>query len=1122
VNGLPRLPQFQRGAVERELRSLESHQNGVVAKWPGVVRVWLNALTTGKWTDEDEACLADLRQEAERYRLFEPDDAPPPPLKTQARAVTAMLLAMGNASRVESKSNSPWPEDQPSADEIAAVAAEAEAALALMAAAEGVDPGMARFAGLMHVHCAMLLISLAGVTGKTPDLLARISAHADQIPRSLSLLMPVAGTVKTLAKVYTRETAPTDQAVVAAVDEYRNLWDSAGADYARAETTASRAGASRNEKDVRAAITELEMVWIGLPTGSPVRGRTLTMLADMHLSLAVRTNDLTQLTDVIAMAVTAVRTIASARVAQGASCILVDCLTMQMAIGHFQGPFAEAAEEVRLALARLHPADPAERAALLAAEGAATGMRAVALADESLRSASRQLAEEAERLLPATAPSATLRPDEWLLHYRTVRSLQMWTTAEVLSGSDTEMLPVALRVSEKLGHCLADGAGTGDDITFLRQARKALLTAQRRIQQGKSPVSSWASWRRRLAAERLETRRSQFPAPLADLRQALAVQLDDTRQRNNAHRVLGLRLAELYWADPAAGTGEMLRDAITHLHQALVTGEFTLPTLTRADLLDLLARCYYESGRRSDDASARHRAERTARAALRELAGCVLIAEDMKDALAVAAQAGEIAARATAWCLADGRHRVAVDLAEAGRGLRLAAVVLAGRAGELLRAAGRDTAADAWLRGAEADRATALDALWDIPGGPRLLVAPTGIEVSANMAGTWLDAVVYLVPPAALAGRTLGHAVLVRPVTGEVEVVPLPGLTTLHGTPLAAYLTALERAVAASGTGASADAGFRGLPEGAAWAAALDALGRWAYDSIMEPLLAHVRGWQLDDLPRLALIPLGQLGAIPFAAAWTPAAPGGPRRYAIEDVVLSYAASGRLLGEVAARPRLRLDERVVFVTDPTGMFNFGRRIFAGLASSLYPGAAVYGLNNAPSGPATAAVVLDALPGSDRQGASLLHLTTHGTLDPEPAVGTRDGWLPLARIMDQARERAPDAPGGLVITNACLTDTTLTGHDESLTLATAFLAAGATAVIGTRWPVDDDTASALAIRLHHHLKDGRSPAEALRQAQLELLRPDSALRDSLGPDFTPVDDSRLSHPASWAGHVHHGV
>jgi hypothetical protein len=462
--------------------------------------------------------------------------------------------------------------------------------------------------------------------------------------------------------------------------------------------------------------------------------------------------------------------------------------------------------------------------------------------------------------------------------------------------------------------------------------------------------------------------------------------------------------------------------------------------------------------------------------------------------------------------------------------------VMAGRAEELLRAAGQVAAADTWHQGAsaaEADRALALDALWAAPGGTTLLTRPTGTEASAAMTGTRFDALAYLVPPedppsGAPAGRTTGHAVLIRPATDEIQVVPLPRLTTLAGTPLSAYLTALERALAAPDAGGAG--GFRGLPEGRAWTAALDALGQWAYDTIMEPLIAHARGWRLDGLPQLALIPLGQLGAIPFAAAWTARAPGGPRRYAIEDVVLSYAASARLLVEVSSRPRQRPEERVVFVTDPTGRLDISRRAMAGLARGLYPGAKVYGLNKAPDGPATTAIVLDALPGSDHQGASLLHLTTHGTLDltargtssPEPAVQTRDGALSLTRILDQARGRAPDAPGGLVITSACLTDVTRGDHDESLTLAVAFLAAGATAVIGTRWPVDDDTTTALAIRLHHHVKDGQSPAEALRRAQLDLLRPGPALRASLGPGFAPIDDARLSHPASWAGHVHHGI
>lgn len=110
----------------------------------------------------------------------------------------------------------------------------------------------------------------------------------------------------------------------------------------------------------------------------------------------------------------------------------------------------------------------------------------------------------------------------------------------------------------------------------------------------------------------------------------------------------------------------------------------------------------------------------------------------------------------------------------------------------------------------------------------------------------------------------------------------------------------------------------------------------------------------------------------------------------------------------------------------------------------------------------------------------------------------------------------------MITNACLTDTTRTHYDESLTLATAFLAGGATSVIGTRWPVDDDTTAVLSFQLHYYLQLGRPPAEALRQAQLDLLRPTPGMRETLPPALAAVTDERLSHAASWAGHVHHGV
>ena len=622
----------------------------------------------------------------------------------------------------------------------------------------------------------------------------------------------------------------------------------------------------------------------------------------------------------------------------------------------------------------------------------------------------------------------------------------------------------------------------------------------------------------------------------ADLHAAQPSAVSDTRLHQQVNRMLGVCHAELYWADPAERTEGVLREAVAHLNTALMADEHATPTVEWADLLDLLARCLREVPQQQGDAGPPGTAERTVRAALRELARCVMIAEGTDQALEVAAGANEIVARAIGWCLADGRPEAAVDIAEAGRGLVLASVVLSGRVEEVLRGAGQHEAADAWRAGSHAGRATALNALWETTSGGSLMSTPIGKEISVTMVATRFDAVVYLVPPAAPNSVGLGvaveggppaepagHALLVRPVLGQVEVVRLPGLAGAGmETPLDAYVAALDRALGERDSLAGDGEGFRGGPEGQAWADTLEKVGRWTYEHIMGPLLDHVRSWPLDHRPHLALIPLGELAAIPYAAAWTDGSPDGERRYAIDDVVLSYAASARLLGEAARRPPQPLSERVVLVSDPHGDLPMTRRATRVLASRVYPGSEVYGLRSELNGPATSEALLGALPGRDRPGASLLQLSTHGTTSPTPALQTRDGWLALSRILDQARYRPPDAPGGLVVTNACLTDSTRTHYDESLTLATAFLAAGATAVIGTRWPVDDDTVAALSLRLHYHLQVGYQPAEALRRAQLDLLRPTAGMRATLGPHLGALTDARLSHPATWAGHVHHGV
>ena len=458
---------FQRALFEAALRRMEKHPNAVVAKWPGVVRVLMGAIASDRWTSDDEACLAGLRAEAEKYRLFEPDDTPPPPLKQQARAFTAVLLAIGHARRVSANAGSPWPEEQPAAAEIAGAAAEAEAALTLLTRAEGVDRDMAWIAGLLHVECGRLLVSLSGVTGKTPDLVARVSAHARQVPDDIGRAVPFVGHYAVMLKLFTRELSPLDEAVIAAGDQDRNIWDSGGADYARAEAAAYRAEATGNPQDYRSAIAELQMVCIGLPAGSEVRGRTLTLLADMQLGLAASTDDMTLIPAAIATASTALRVATTPRVAQGAACTISDGLAMMALIGRLHGPFegsrrkfaARSTAVTRTRLARRNGRPCWPRSPPPSAWPRPPGRTWP-------RQVVRELAEDAEQALPPAAPSATAREAEWILLYRTARGLHFWTAAQVMSLGDTAMIPVALRVAAKLERYLADGGnGAGAQAT---------------------------------------------------------------------------------------------------------------------------------------------------------------------------------------------------------------------------------------------------------------------------------------------------------------------------------------------------------------------------------------------------------------------------------------------------------------------------------------------------------------------------------------------------------------------------------------------------------------------------------------------------------------------------------
>src|SRR5262249_24668279 len=100
----------------------------------------------------------------------------------------------------------------------------------------------------------------------------------------------------------------------------------------------------------------------------------------------------------------------------------------------------------------------------------------------------------------------------------------------------------------------------------------------------------------------------------------------------------------------------------------------------------------------------------------------------------------------------------------------------------------------------------------------------------------------------------------------------------------------------------------------------------------------------------------------------------------------------------------------------------------------------------------------------------------------PGDDHEDGWLQPDEIA------ALDLRGRVIVLSACdSADGTLVSGEGPLSMARAFFSAGASAVIATRWPLEDDDAAFGMERWYRALGSGQSAATALRQARREVRR-----------------------------------
>ncbi len=124
-------------------------------------------------------------------------------------------------------------------------------------------------------------------------------------------------------------------------------------------------------------------------------------------------------------------------------------------------------------------------------------------------------------------------------------------------------------------------------------------------------------------------------------------------------------------------------------------------------------------------------------------------------------------------------------------------------------------------------------------------------------------------------------------------------------------------------------------------------------------------------------------------------------------------------------------------------------------------------------------------------------------DPERDNGLLQVWEILERVRIDA---------DLVVLSACESGLGQElGGEGLIGLTRAFQYAGARSVAASLWSVPDQTTAELMIRFYRHLRSGLPKAEALRAAQLELIRGPIEVEDKDGQKVW-ID---ASAPYYWA-------
>ena len=312
-----------------------------------------------------------------------------------------------------------------------------------------------------------------------------------------------------------------------------------------------------------------------------------------------------------------------------------------------------------------------------------------------------------------------------------------------------------------------------------------------------------------------------------------------------------------------------------------------------------------------------------------------------------------------------------------------------------------------------------------------------------------------------------------------------------------------------------------------AWAPALrgdgtlvfDAASQRAFRELDRVLIAPVRSvLPKGGAARLTIVPHGPLFRLSFAPLLSPAG-----RYLIEEARLSYTPSIAALLRLRASSPTSTAAASLVVADPELAAAVARRErLARLPGASAEGRAISNLLGARS------TLLSGRTASESQvrkvvgRARIVHFATHGVIrDDEPmasylalggsaASSHDDGRLTAAEVYELSLD------ADLVVLSACRSAVGPVTGDGITGLSRAFFAAGSRSVMASLWDLPDVVTAPLLARFYREWQASRSKDDALRRAQLHVIR---QLRNGRIAVDTPAGRYVVpEHPSLWAGLV----